>query len=130
MNTQRFTSAYADLTHGWHGFFVGYALIAIFSLAGFKRGRAGFDQYFYWPFTSLATMVAIGLSQEVLTWALGKFFNLHLAGVFADLVGVLFIMLGGFVGGPYWAARGQPLKSCTAVERSSEPTIKSAFPSV
>jgi type IV secretory pathway TraG/TraD family ATPase VirD4 len=110
MNTQRLTSTYYDLTHGWHGFLLFYVLIAVFSLAGLKRGRAGFDQYFYWPFTSLATMVVVGLLLEVLEWILGKFFNLHFSGVFADLVGVIFIMFGGGLGGLYWAARGQPLK--------------------
>ena len=109
MNTQRFTSAYYDLTHGWHGFVLLYVLIAVFSLAGLRRGRAGFDQYFYWPFTSLATMVVVGLSLELLRWVLGKFFNVHFEGVFADLIGVMVVMLGGFLGGIYWAARGQPL---------------------
>jgi type IV secretory pathway TraG/TraD family ATPase VirD4 len=109
MSTQRFTSAYYDLTHGWHGFVLLYVLIAVFSLAGLKRGRAGFDQYFYWPFTSLATMVVVGFSLELLRWLLEKFFNVHFEGVFADLIGALIVMLGGFVGGIYWAARGQPL---------------------
>ena len=55
-------------------------------------------------------MVVVGLSFELLLWVLGKFFNLHFTGIFADLLGVLFIMMGGGLGGLYWAARGQPLK--------------------
>jgi type IV secretory pathway TraG/TraD family ATPase VirD4 len=111
MNTQRVASAYYDLTHGWHGFVVFYVLIAIFSLAGMRRARAGFDQYFYWPFTSLATMVVVGLLLELFRWILESFFNVHLVGVFQDLVGVILIMFGGFVGGIYWASRGEPLKA-------------------
>ena len=111
MNTQRFTSAYYDWTHGWHGFFVAYALIAIFSLAGLRRARAGLDQYGYWPFTSLATLVAVGLLSELIQWILGTWLHLQLAGVFGDLVGAIILMGGGFVGGLYWASRGRPLKA-------------------
>ena len=111
MNTQRLTSTYYDLAHGWHGFLLFYVLIAVFSLAGLKRGRAGLDQYFYWPFTSLATMVVVGLLLELLEWILGQFFNVRFGGISADLVGVIFIMIGGGLGGLYWAARGQPLKA-------------------
>jgi type IV secretory pathway TraG/TraD family ATPase VirD4 len=109
MNTQRLTSTYYDLTHGWHGFLVFYVLIAIFSLAGLKRAHAGLNHYMYWPITSLITLVVVGLLLEVFRWLLGKF-NLPLAGIFSDLSGVIFIMFGGFAGGMYWAARGQPLK--------------------
>src|SRR5271166_3450003 len=111
MNTQRLVSEYYDLTHGWHGFLLFYILIAVFSLAGLKRGRAGLDQYFYWPFTSLATMVVVGLLLELLEWILRQFFSLHFGGIYSDLVGVIFIMMGGGLGGLYWAARGQPLKA-------------------
>ena len=51
MNTQRLTSTYYDWTHGWHGFLVAYLIIALFSLAGLKRGHAAPQQYAYWPFT-------------------------------------------------------------------------------
>jgi type IV secretory pathway TraG/TraD family ATPase VirD4 len=111
MNTQRFTSAYYDWTHGWHGFFVAYALIAIFSLAGLRRARAGLDQYGYWPFTSLATLVAVGLLSELIQWILGSWFHVQLAGVFGDLVGAVILMCGGLVGGMYWGSRGRPLKT-------------------
>jgi hypothetical protein len=51
MNTQRLASTYYDWTHGRHGFLLLYLLIAVFSLAGLKRGRANYDQYLFWPFT-------------------------------------------------------------------------------
>ena len=102
---------YYDLTHGVHGFITLYVLIALFSLAGLKRGRATFDQYFFWPFSSLATMVVVGLSIEVLLWALPKFFGIKFAGIGENAFAVVIIMLGGFVGGLYWAARGRPLAS-------------------
>jgi type IV secretory pathway TraG/TraD family ATPase VirD4 len=110
MNTQRLTSTYYDWTHGWHGIVVFYVLIAVFSLAGLKRARAGLNQYLYWPITSIFTLVAVGLLLEVFGWIVGKFF-MPMAGVYRDLVSVIFIMFGGFAGGAYWAARGQPLKA-------------------
>lgn len=61
---------YYDLTHGVHGFITLYVLIALFSLAGLKRGRATFDQFLYWPFTTLPTMVVLGISISVLLGAL------------------------------------------------------------
>jgi type IV secretory pathway TraG/TraD family ATPase VirD4 len=111
MNTQRLTSTYYDLTHGWHGLVLFYVLIAVFSLAGLKRSRAGLNQYLYWPLTSVFTLVAVGLLLEVLGWIVDKFFNLHFVGIYRDLLSVIFIMFGGFAGGAYWAARGQPLKA-------------------
>jgi type IV secretory pathway TraG/TraD family ATPase VirD4 len=111
MNTQRLTSAYHDWTHGWHGLLVMYVLIAVFSLAGLKRARAGFNQYLYWPITSVFTLVAVGLLLDVFGWIVDNIFKVHLAGIFGNLVSVLFIMFGGFAGGMYWAARGQPLKA-------------------
>jgi type IV secretory pathway TraG/TraD family ATPase VirD4 len=111
MNTQRLTSAYYDWTHGWHGLLVFYVLIAVFSLAGLKRARAPLNQYLYWPITSVFTLVVVGLSMEVLGWIVDKLFNLHLDGIYRELASVIFIMFGGFAGGMYWAARGQPLKA-------------------
>jgi type IV secretory pathway TraG/TraD family ATPase VirD4 len=111
MNTQRLTSTYYDLTHGWHGLLIFYLLIAAFSLIGLKQGRASPRQYLFSPITSLLTLVLVGLLSEILTWVLGKFFNLHLSGVFGDLASIVIIMFGGFAGGMYWAARGQPLKA-------------------
>jgi type IV secretory pathway TraG/TraD family ATPase VirD4 len=111
MNTQRLTSTYYDWTHGWHGFLILYLLIAAFSLVGLKQGRASLRQYLFSPITSLLTLVAVGLLSEILNWILGTFLKLQLSGVYRDLVSIVIIMLGGFVGGMYWAARGQPLKA-------------------
>jgi hypothetical protein len=66
MNTQRLTSIYYDLTHGWYGLVLFYVLIAVFSLAGLERSRADLNQYVYWPLTSVFTLVAVGLLLEVL----------------------------------------------------------------
>lgn len=110
MNTPRLIATYDDLTHGWHGVVVFYLLIAVFFLAGLKRARASYRQYFYWPVTSVIALIMVGWSLEVFHWALGRFFNLHLQGVDQDLVAVVFVMMGGFLGGKYWAARGQPVR--------------------
>ena len=110
MNTQRLTSTYYDWTHGWHGFLLLYLLIAVFSLAGLKRGHASLQQFVFWPFTSILTLVVVGLLLELSGWVLRQF-NLPLIGIFRDLFSVTFIMFGGFVGGIYWAARGQPLRA-------------------
>src|SRR5271170_1795952 len=100
MNTQRLTSTYYDWTHGWHGLFVLYLVVAVFSLAGLKRGRASLQQFFFWPFTSVLTMVVVGLLLELSGWILGKF-NLQLIGIYRDLFSVIFIMMGGGIGGLY-----------------------------
>ena len=111
MNTQRLTSTFYDLTHGWHGLILFYVLIAVFSLAGLKRGRASSGQYVAWPFTSVATMLVVGLLSELPNLLLKSFFHLQLSGIFEALVNVLFVMFGGFVGGLFWSTRANPLKS-------------------
>jgi hypothetical protein len=93
MNTQRLTSTYYDLTHGWHGFLLVYVLIAGFSLAGLKGGRASPRQFLFLPITSLLTPVVVGLSMELFGLILRKL-DVHLVGIFRDLVSVIFIMLG------------------------------------
>jgi hypothetical protein len=45
-----------------HGFLLLYAIIALFELAGLRRGRGTLQSYLYWPLTSLATMVVIGIA--------------------------------------------------------------------
>jgi type IV secretory pathway TraG/TraD family ATPase VirD4 len=102
-------SRYYDLTHGWHGLIALYILIAMFSFAGLRRGRAGLEQYFFWPFSTMATLVVVGLVVEALSWALSKFagFNTGAGGV--NIFAVVLYMIGGFVGGLYWAGRGRPL---------------------
>jgi type IV secretory pathway TraG/TraD family ATPase VirD4 len=102
-------SRYYDLTHGWHGLIALYILIAMFSFAGLRRGRATLEQYFFWPFSTMATLVVVGLAVEALIWALSKFagFNTGASGV--NIFAVVLYMIGGFVGGLYWARRGRPL---------------------
>ena len=63
MNTQRLTSTYYDLTHGWRGFLLLYLLIAVFSVVGLKRGRASLRQYLFSPITSLLTLVGGPISE-------------------------------------------------------------------
>lgn len=46
MNTQRLTSTYYDLTHGWHGLLFFYLLIAAFSLIGLKQGFSSVQDLF------------------------------------------------------------------------------------
>jgi len=95
-------------THGTKGLVLLYAIIAVFSLAGLKRGRATPRQYVAWPVTTLATLVVVGLAVEVIVWALGKFAGLTFGGN-PLLLPVVLYMLGGFFGGLYWAKRGRPL---------------------
>jgi type IV secretory pathway TraG/TraD family ATPase VirD4 len=102
-------ATYADLTHGSHGFILFYVLIAVFSLAGLKRGHAPLEQYLFWPFTALATMVVVGLSTQVLIWVLEKIAGKTVVNAIDMLVSALIIMAGGYLGGLYWAARSRPM---------------------
>src|SRR5450631_4429128 len=86
-----------------------YVIVALFQFAGMRRGRATLEQYFFWPFSSLATMVVVGLSISILIWLLGVLFGAHFAGMGGDLLAALLSMLGGYIGGLYWAARGRPM---------------------
>jgi hypothetical protein len=76
---------YYDLTHGVHGFILAYVIIAVFQPAGMRRGRATLDQYFFWPFSSLATMVVVGLSISVLLWLLATIFGVQFGGIGENL---------------------------------------------
>ena len=109
MNPTNFVARYYEWTHGWHGLLLGYAFIALFSLAGLKRGRAGLAEYFFWPFSSMATLVVVGIGFEMLTWLLERFAGLHLGANGVNIFGVIVYMAGGFLGGLYWARRGVPL---------------------
>jgi hypothetical protein len=102
-------SRYYDLTHGWHGIVMLYVLIAVFSLAGLKRGRANLEQYFLWPFSTMATLVVIGLLVEFLRWALSSLAGVHVGDIGENALAIVLYMIGGFVGGLYWAKRGRPL---------------------
>ncbi len=83
---------YYDLTHGTHGFILLYVIIALFQLAGMRRGRATLDQYFFWPFSSLATMVVVGLSISVLLWLLSAIFGVKFGGIGENLFALIIAM--------------------------------------
>jgi type IV secretory pathway TraG/TraD family ATPase VirD4 len=102
-------SRYYDLTHGWHGIVMLYVLIAVFSLAGLRRGRAGLEQYVFWPFSAMATLVVVGLLVEFLSWALSSLAGVHVGDIGENALVIVVYMIGGFVGGLYWANRGRPL---------------------
>jgi type IV secretory pathway TraG/TraD family ATPase VirD4 len=102
-------SRYYELTHGWHGILTLYVLIAVFSFAGLRRGRATLAQYFFWPFTTMATLVVVGLGIQALVWALTRFAGVHFGDIGENAFAVAVAMIGGFVGGLYWARRGRPL---------------------
>jgi hypothetical protein len=102
-------SRYYDLTHGWHGIVMLYVLIAVFSLAGLRRGRAGLEQYFFWPFSTMATLVVVGLLVEFLSWALSSLAGVHVGDIGENALAIVVYMFGGFLGGLYWAKRGRPL---------------------
>jgi type IV secretory pathway TraG/TraD family ATPase VirD4 len=103
MNSGRIMSFFYEFTHGPEGFIALYVLIAIFSFAGLRRARAPLEVFVRWPFTSLVTMVVVGLSFKLLKWFLDHFIVLS-GGVVASL-GVVAAVLGGYAGGLYWAAR-------------------------
>jgi type IV secretory pathway TraG/TraD family ATPase VirD4 len=102
-------SRYYDLTHGWHGIVMLYVLIAVFSLAGLRRGRAALEQYVFWPFSTMATLVVVGLLVEFLSWALSSLAGVHVGDIGENALAIVVYMFGGFVGGLYWARRGRPL---------------------
>ena len=62
MNTANLNALIYTWTHGTKGLVLLYAIIAVFSLAGLKRGRASLRQYIAWPVTTLATLVVVGLA--------------------------------------------------------------------
>ncbi len=110
MNTANLNALIYDWTHGTKGLVLLYVIIAVFSLAGLKRGRATPRQYVAWPVTTIATLVVVGLAVEVILWALDKFAGLTFGGN-PLLFPLMLYMAGGFLGGLYWAKRGQPLAS-------------------
>ena len=110
MNTANLNALIYTWTHGTKGLVLLYAIIAVFSLAGLKRGRASLRQYIAWPVTTLATLVVVGLATQFLLWVLEKFAGLTFGGNPLILPLVLY-MFGGFLGGLYWSKRGQPLAS-------------------
>jgi hypothetical protein len=102
-------------THGIRGLVVLYVLIGAFSLVGLIRGKAKPGAYLLWPFTTMVTLVVVGLATEVIFRVLGALTGTTLRGNPALLpFSVALYMVGGFLGGLYWARRGSPLG---AIER-------------
>lgn len=114
MDTQRITSAYDSWTHGWHGFLLGYALVAFFFFLGLKRARASRQQYWFGPLTALIALFVIGALIALFQWMLRSAFNVPLPGAFQGVVTALIVMFGGFAGGLFWASRGGSLKAVHA----------------
>ena len=85
-----------------------YAITAVSSLAGLKRGRALRRQYVAWPVTTLITLVVVGLAAPFLLWVLERFAGFTFGGnpLLLPVVLSILCMLGGFLGGLYWAKRG------------------------
>ena len=106
MNTAHLNALIYTWTHGLRGLALAYGILALFSLAGLKQGRATARQYLVWPITTLPTMVVAGVAAEVMLWALGKFAGITLPN--NQLIPALvFYMVAGFLGGLYWASRGR-----------------------
>jgi hypothetical protein len=76
LNTENLNALIYTWTHGAKGLMLPYAIIAVFSLAGLKRGRATLRQYIAWPVTTLATLVVVGLATQAVLWGLEKFAGL------------------------------------------------------
>ena len=108
LNTAVLQQHYYELTHGWKGFVVVYGLVAIFTIAGLKRGHAVMAHYIRWPFTSMANLVVGGGVLELSFWALRSLAGVNLQGYGANLVAVVVYMFAGLFGGLFWASRGQP----------------------
>ncbi len=85
-----------------------YAITAVSSLAGLKHGRATLPHYIAWPVTTLVTLIVVGLAAPFLLWVLESFAGFTFGGNPLLLPAVLCIlcMVGGFLGGLYWAKRG------------------------
>jgi hypothetical protein len=102
-------------TQGIRGLVALYILIGSFSLVGLIRGKAKSGSYLLWPFTTLVTLVVVGLATEIILRVLGALSGLTLLGN-PHLIpfSLALYMVGGFLGGLYWARRGRPL---AAIER-------------
>ncbi len=62
-------------------------------------------------------MVVAGVAAEVMLWALGKFAGITLPS--NQLIpALLFYMVAGFLGGLYWASRGQARPASSGAGRS------------
>jgi hypothetical protein len=54
-------------------------------------------------------MVVVGLSISVLIWLLSAIFGVQFGGIGENLFALIISMVGAYIGGLYWAARGRPL---------------------
>lgn len=103
------TATYYSLTHGWHGFFLAYGIIALFSLAGLKRGQANGRHYLFWPLTSLFTFVGVFVAMGV-AWMITSHYRMTPSCPMQNLMSVIIMMMGGGLGGYWWATRGRVLQ--------------------
>ena len=85
-----------------------YAITAVSALAGLKRGRARLPHYLAWPVTTLVTLVVVGFVAPFLLWVFERFSGFTFGGnpLLLPVVLSILCMLGGFLGGLYWAKRG------------------------
>ncbi len=111
MNSGKLNALISVWSHGTRGLVVLYVLIGTFSLVGLIRGKAKAGAYVLWPVTTLVTLVIVGLATEVILRMLGGFTGLTLHGNPRVVpIALALYMVGGFLGGLYWARRGRPLE--------------------
>jgi type IV secretory pathway TraG/TraD family ATPase VirD4 len=97
-------NAWSEGTRGW---LLLYGLVALFSFAGLRRGKANGLAYILWPFTSVATLIVGGVVSEAIVWLTVKATGLTILDTSHILMLGLY-MLTAFIGGLYWAKRAQP----------------------
>ena len=85
-----------------------YGLIALFSVAGLRRGHADVRRYLWLPVTSLVTLIVAGVLLALIFWGLKYAAGVTVAGYSATLASLGYYMLAGVFGGLYWASRGAP----------------------
>ncbi|MGH8143600.1 MAG: type IV secretion system DNA-binding domain-containing protein [Steroidobacteraceae bacterium] len=92
-------------TRGWQGFAVGYVFVGVFVVFGLIRSRATVGRYITFPIVTVPTFILAMLAATVGQWAVATF--LHPSGYgLSDALTVFLLMVFGFLGGRYWAARG------------------------
>ena len=109
MNTQVLTDTYIEWTRGGRGVLIGYLMVALFSLLGLRRGRAILGQYIVSPVTSALTLIVVLLLWAIVRWLVEIVLKAPWVGLSCDLAAVLFLMMGGFLGGWFWGTRVGPM---------------------
>jgi len=109
MNTQVLTDSYIEWTRGGRGVLIGYLMVALFSLLGLRRGRAILGQYIVSPVTSALTLIVVLLLWAIIRWLVEIVLKAPWVGLSCDLAAVLFLMMGGFLGGWFWGTRVGPM---------------------